>query len=78
MQRGNHQLSCILDSSISASYEASQALATVPTVKRFSTSSEEHCANLPGLTHEDVLQEHIKADDRKSTLRGLWVAPQRR
>ena len=58
-----HQLSCILDScTITASYEVSQAqkaLLLLPrTEKGSSTSSEEHYANLPELTHEDVLQEH--------------------
>ena len=58
-----HQLSCILDScTISASYEVSQAqkaLLLLPrTEKGSSTSSEEHYANLPDPTHEDVLQEH--------------------
>ena len=58
-----HQLSCILDScTITASYEVSQAqkaLLLLPRTERgSSTSSEEHCANLPELTHEDVLQEH--------------------
>ena len=55
-----HQLSCILDScTISASYEVSQAQkALFRTEKGSSTSSEEHYANLPDPTHEDVLQEH--------------------
>ena len=58
-----HQLSCVLDScTISASYEVSQAhkaLLLLPrTEKGSSTSSEEHCANPPDPTHEDVLQEH--------------------
>ena len=58
-----HQLSCILDScTISASYEVSKAqkaLLLLPrTEKGSSSSSEEHCANLPDPTHEDVLQEH--------------------
>ena len=57
-----HQLSCILDScTITASCEVSQAqkaLLLLPREKGSSTSSEEHYANLPELTHEDVLQEH--------------------
>ena len=58
-----HQLSCILDGcTITASYEVSQAqkaLLLLPrTEKGSSTSSEEHYANLPELTHKDVLQEH--------------------
>ena len=57
-----HQLSCILDRcTITASYEVSQAqkaLLLLPrTEKGSTTSSEEHYANLPELTHEDVLQE---------------------
>ena len=74
-----HQLSCILDScTITASYEVSQAqkaLLLLPrTEKGSSTSSEEHCASLPELTHEDVLQEQWrlmidKAPER--TLSGL-------
>ena len=61
-KRQLHQLSCILDScTITASYEVSQAqkaLLLPRTEKGSSTSSEEHYANLPELTHEDVLQEH--------------------
>ena len=58
-----HQLSCILDScTFTASHEVSQAqeaLLLLPrTEKGSSTSSEEHYANLPELTHKDVLQEH--------------------
>ena len=79
-----HQLSCIFDScTITASYEVSQAqkaLLLLPrTEKGSSTSSEEHSANPPELTHEDVLQEQnsLKADDRQSTrertLSGPWV-----
>ena len=56
-----HQLSCILDScTITASYEVSQAqkaLLLLPRTEKGS-SSEKHYANLPELTHEDVLQEH--------------------
>ena len=63
MQRDNFQLSCILDSCmISASYEVSQAqkaLLLLPrTEKGSSTSSKEHYAKLPNLTHEDFWQEY--------------------
>ena len=57
-----HQLSCLDSCTISASYEVSEAqkaLLLLPrTEKGSSTSSEEHYANLPDPTHEDVLHEH--------------------
>ena len=58
-----HQLSYILDNCIiSASYEVSQAqkaLLLLPRIEKgSSTSSEEHYANLPDPTHQDVLHEH--------------------
>ena len=71
--------SCILNGcTISASYEVSEAqkaLLPLPrTEKGSSTSSEEHYANLPDPTYEDVLHEQkssstLKID--KAHLRGL-------
>ena len=57
-----HQLSCILDScTITASYEVSQAqkaLLLLPRTEKDLARLLKNNANLPELTHEDVLQEH--------------------
>ena len=53
-----HQLSCILDLSELWSQSSTEALLLPPrTEKGSNTSSEEHYANLPDPTCEDVLQE---------------------